>query len=241
MKSNNYILTGCDTDSIMFCKQDQTSFTEEEVEDILNKLNEITPERIIWEDDGYFPAVLVIKTKNYALYDGKSVTIKGSGLKATQKEPALREMLHRMIHSLLEITDEDLQEIYYEYVKEAANVKDITRWGAKKSVTSAVQKPTRTNEQKVKDAIEGEGLQIGEKFYVFFRSDNSLALTKYFDGDYHEDKFLQKIYDTAKVLKTVVDVDTLFPNFKLKKNKKELDKLTGKVVRYERKGLKEEE
>lgn len=227
-KTHNFVLTGCDTDSIMIAKPDQSSFSDKEVHSLLDELNSITEDKILWEDDGRFESVLIIKTKNYALYDGNKVTIKGSGLKATQKELALKEMLHRMINSLLGITEEDLVSIYNEYIIEASEVRDINRWGAKKSVTSSVLKPKRTNEQKLKDAIKGEGLQIGEKFYVFFKSDDSLCLTKYFDGDYNKDKLLRKVHKTAEILKTVVPVKELFPNYALKKNKELLDKLLEK-------------
>ena len=222
---NSHVLVNLDTDSISFCKQDGSKFSDSELENILLELNNISPEKIVWELEGQFDSVLVIKTKNYALYDGKKITIKGSALKATQKEPALREMLHRMIKSLLGVTDEDLHTVYLEYVKEAYKLKDITRWGAKKSVTESVLKPTRTNEAKVLEAIKGKGLQVGEKFYVFFKSDDSLSTIEDFDGDYNVDKLLEKVYKTVDILKTVVNVKELFPNYKLKKNKLKLELL----------------
>ena len=234
MKNHNFIISNVDTDGISFCKPDSKRFTDDEIDKLVKEINTVTGEKIIWEYEEQVNNYVVIKTKNYAYWDGESLSIKGSALKATQKEPALREMLHRMIKSLLEITNEDLVEIYNEYVKEATNVKDIKRWGAKKSVTSSVLKPSRTNEQKLLDAIQGKGLQIGEKFYVFFRPDNTLATIEDFDGNYNEDKLLEKIYKTVDILKTVVNVKETFPNYKLKKNKKELDKLIGRVVTYKR-------
>ena len=236
MSFEKFQLTGCDTDSIMFCKQDQSTFTESERAKILETLNALFPENIIWEDDGLYPSVLVIKTKNYALYDGDKVSIKGSALKATTKEPALREMLHRMINSLLNITNEDLKDVYLEYVKEACKIKDIKRWGAKKSVTTSVLNPQRTNEQKLYDAIEGKGYQIGEKFFVYFRPDDTLAVIDDFDGEYNVDKVLEKLYKTVDILKTVLPVKEMFPNYKLKKNKKELDKILGNVILIKKEG-----
>jgi len=225
MNKHDFILGPVDTDGMAFCKQDGSEFSKEEIESLINEINSLTGEHIVWEFEGISKTALVIKTKNYALYDGKKITIKGSALKATQKEPALREMLHRMINSLLGVTDEDLQSVYLEYVKDAYKLKDIARWGAKKSVTESVLKPTRTNEAKVLEAIKGKGLQIGEKFYVFFKSDDSLATIEDFDGDYNVDKLLEKVYKTVDILKTVVDVKALFPNYKLKKNKIALEKL----------------
>jgi len=229
--SHNFILGPIDTDGISVCKPDFASFSEEEIEKLLAELNSMTPEKIIWENDGYYQSVLIVKTKNYALYDGNSVEIKGSALKATTKEPALREMTHRMINSLLGIESTPLKQIYLEYVKEACKIKDIQRWGAKKSVTTAVLKPKATTQQKLNDAIKGKGFQVGEKFYVYFDEEKNLKCIEDFDGKYNTDSMLKKVFDSAKVFSTVYDIKGELPNFSLKKNKKELDKLLGNVVK----------
>jgi hypothetical protein len=227
----DFTLVNCDTDSIMFCKPNQTPFTPEERQALLDELNSLTPDMIIWEDDDYFESVLVVKTKNYALYDGSSVKIKGSALKATTKEPALREMTHRMIKSLLGLEPLSLPELYLEYVKEAYNVRDIKRWGSKKSVTSAVLKPKRSTEERLLDAIQGKGLQLGEKFFVYFDENKRPKCIEDFDGNYDKPAMLKKVYAAAEVFKTVYDVKANLPNYALKRNLVELDRITGKVVR----------
>jgi hypothetical protein len=231
MKTHNFIPTAVDTDGISVCKPDFTDFSKEEVVRLITELNSYTEDLILWEYDGVVDALLVVKTKNYALYDGNSVEIKGSALKATTKEPALREMTHRMINSLLGIESTPLKQIYLEYVKEACKIKDIQRWGAKKSVTTAVLKPKATTQQKLNDAIKGKGFQVGEKFYVYFDEEKNLKCIEDFDGKYHIDAMLKKVFDSAKVFSTVYDIKGELPNFSLKKNKKELDKLLGNVVK----------
>lgn len=100
--SYNFILGPVDTDSISFCKPDMSPFTEEEQEALLQEINEQMPELVKYAHDGYFKTIVVVKAKNYVLDDGDDVKIKGSGLKGTMKEKALRELMERVINVLLE-------------------------------------------------------------------------------------------------------------------------------------------
>jgi len=229
---HDFKLVNLDTDSISFCKPDGEEFSEDERTSLLNEINALTPEKIIWEDDGYYEVVLIVKAKNYALIEKGStkVKIKGSALKATTKEPALKEMIKRCIDSFLGVTSETIETIYLEYVKEAYSITDINRWGAKKSVTEAVLKGSGTSQVKMRHAIKGEGLQMGDKFFVYFAEDDSLVLTKYFDGCYNKTKMLKKVHDTIKGFSTVYDVKKNLLNYSLKGSKKALDKLVGNVV-----------
>jgi hypothetical protein len=110
--------------------------------------------------------------------------------------------------------------LYNTYVKEIFNVYDIKRWVTKKTITDKVLNPKRTNEQKVLDCIQGTEYVEGDKIYTFFKSDESLCLVENFSGDYHVDKLLEKLYKTGLVFVSVLDIDNLFINYKLKKNKK---------------------
>ena len=226
----DFTLVNCDTDSIAIAKKDGSIFGQEENEFLIKELNSLFPELINWEDDGMFETVLIIRAKNYVLYDGKKVVIKGSGLKATTKEPALREMVKRMINSLLELSQEKIEDIYLEYVKEAYKIQDIKRWGAKKSVTETMMKGEDTSSRKKRASIIGKGLEVGDKFFVYFTEDESLKTIEDFDGKYHVDKMLEKVYKTGFMFQTVLNMKELCPNYKLKKNKKALDLLVGNVI-----------
>lgn len=230
-KNKGFQIVNVDTDSFSVTDNGRELGDEENLT-LIEDLNSLFPELIVWEDDGYYKSVVVVKTKNYALleYGKDKVKIKGSALKATTKEPALKEMIKRFIDSFLGITEETIPDIYHEYVKEAYNIKDIHRWGSKKSVSEAILKSSRTNEVKLRQAIKGEGLQLGDKFYVYFDENENHVLTKYFDGCYHKDRMLEKVFKTAAGFEPVYDVKANLLNFKLKRNKKALDKLVGNVV-----------
>lgn len=224
----DFQLINADTDSISICKKDGSPFTEEEEVRLLKELNSLFPETIEWDDDGTFEKIIVIRIKNYILYDGKKIKIKGSALKASTKSPALKEFINGLINYLVyndEIKDEELVRIYNSYVKEVANIKEIKRWATRKTISEKILEGERTNESKVRDAIEGTEISEGDRCYMFYKEDNSLCLVEQFDGNYNKDRLLKNIHDTVCVFDTILDCKTLFPNYALKKNKAKLEEL----------------
>jgi DNA polymerase elongation subunit (family B) len=218
-------LVNADTDSITICKPDGSPFSEEEQKKYLEQLNALFPSTISWEDDGYYKKVVVLKAKNYITQTQKDkVKIKGSALKATSKSPAMKEMINRIIQSILD-NKNDFQDIYHEYIKEACNVKDIKRWSSRKTISEKTLNSQRTNESKIRDAIEGTEIVEGDRCWLYFDKDDNLKLAEQFDGNYNVDKLLQNCYDTIWVFESILDCDTLFKNFKLKRNKKDLEVL----------------
>lgn len=218
---HDFILGPVDTDSISFCKPDQSPFTKEEQESLLNEINEMLPECIQYDHDGYFRMVIICKAKNYVLDDGKSVKIKGSALKVPGKPVAMREMIRAIIDSLLNERN-DFKEIYMKYINEAANIKDINRWASRKTISATTLSSTRANETRIKDAIEGTEIVEGDRIYVYQKTKTELDLVQNFSGQYHLAKMLQMCYDTAWVFENVLDCEALFKNYSLKKNIKEL-------------------
>lgn len=220
MKGFNIV--NADTDSISFCKQDGAPFSKQEQEKLLNELNDLFPKNIKWDHDGIYDAVIVVKAKNYLLKQGDKLTYKGSALKATMKEKALADFLQTVLRHLL---DNDISAAEYTYnkmVKDIKNLEDISQWTSKKTVTDAVLNPKRTTEQRILDAIGSKPVQEGDKIRVFFRDNETVALEEDFDGTYDEDRLYEKLYKTVSVLKPVLDISR-FPNYKLKKNKKQLE------------------
>lgn len=222
---NNFTLVNADTDSITICKADSSEITLEERIKLLDELNSLFPNKIHWEDDGYYTTVIVVKAKNYILWDGTKLKYKGSAIKASTKEPALKEFIKRLIDSMLNDRN-DYQQLYNEYVKEILDVKDIKRWVTRKTITSKVLDAKRTNEQRVLDAIKGTEYTEGDRAYFFFKEDGNQSLLEHFDGKYNKVKLLEKLFKTTLTFKTVLDVETLFPNYKLKRNKELLDALS---------------
>lgn len=223
-EDNQFKVINGDTDSIMFCKHDQSPFNEEEQNYLLNGLNSLYPEKIHWEHDGVYKSVIVVKTKNYILYDGKKIKQKGSAIKATTKEPALKEFIDVLLLAILE-NKNNYEEIYNNYVLEIFNIQDILRWSSKKTVTESVLNPKRTNEQKIKDAIADIEVLEGDKIYLYFTKDDKLKRFDLFEGDHDPYIMLKKLYKTAQIFNTVLDTKTLFPDYSLKKHKLKLSEL----------------
>lgn len=218
----NFELVNCDTDSIMVCKLDKSIFTIEEQKKLLEELNSLFPKNIKWEPDGEFKSVIVLKAKNYILQtpDGK-IKYKGSALKSSKTEPALKEFIYKIIDEMLNETNR-YQEVYQTYVNEILNVKDITRWASKKTLTSTTYESDRANETKLIDAIEGTEYKEGDKILVYFDLAGNLKLVENYQNDHDIPRLLKKLYSTSKVFDAIIEKGT-FINFGLKKNLKLLE------------------
>jgi DNA polymerase elongation subunit (family B) len=214
VNTNHECLVNADTDSVAYVPKSGT------MQEHLKQLNDISPDGINWEDDGIFDSIIVVKVKNYAMKQGDKVTIKGSGLKASMKEPALRNFIDLSIQGLLNgETEEYIEFLYTRLVDDITfGLRDIKDWCSKKTITTAVLNPGRTNEKRVLDSIQGENVQEGDKIHVFFKTPIELCLDKHYNGTYDKDKLYEKLYKTVKILEPVLNMST-FPNFKLKRNK----------------------
>lgn len=227
---NKFDLVFFDTDSITFAKPDGAPFSSDEQGRLQEALNSLFPPRIRWEKNFYADKILVLKTKNYVIQDTqnpnpkKHFTFKGSGIKASTKEPALKEFIKAIIDSLL-FERGDYTEIYMRYAQEAVNVKDMSRWVTRKGITDKVLTNERTNERKVREALVGSDYVEGDRVYLYFRPDGSLCLLERFDRDYCTKTLLRKLHDTSKLFANVLDVDKFFPNLALKKNREFVEEL----------------
>lgn len=232
MRTHNFILSNCDTDSVMFCKQDHSLFTEEEQQTLVNEINSLLPEFIKFENDGFFPRVIIVKAKNYALFNGTKISYKGSAFKSATKEPVLRELMNTLVECLIHNTDTP-QNIYDRYIDEAMNIVDINRWAIKKSITKKLIAGTRKNETKVLDAIDIDSFREGDKVYLYcniegkiqdtakgelvFYKDGSpkmienrvLKLVDDFDGSYDIVHYVKRVYDTMSIFKNVIDMESI--------------------------------
>lgn len=224
--NHDFQIVNCDTDAVMFCKKNGDPFTEEEQQSLLKEVNSLLPELIQMDHDGYFRNVVIVKAKNYYLEDFKNkVTIKGSGLKMSMKEPALKEFGKKLLESI--VNSADLVALYNSYVREIITLKDIKPWCSKKTVTASVLNPERTNEQRVLDAMgeADEEFQEGDKLHVYFDLEGNLKLAENWKNDHDPFKLIEKLWKTVKVFETVVDIKR-FPKYHLKKQRVLLDNLT---------------
>ena len=225
MNQHNFELVGGDTDGLAFKKPDQSPFSKEERTSLVRELNSLMDGLITWEDDGVFPVQLVVKTKNYVLVDenGKQ-KIKGSALKASMKEKALKEFLNQVIQLLVDNNQNLVGDLYLKYAKEILDVKDIARWCSKHTITKAVLTGKGTAQVRIREALKGRAVQEGDKVYQFVKTESVRSTLEDFDGTYCVETLLGKLYDTLCVFETVLDVKA-YPNLTLKKNKHLVEEL----------------
>jgi DNA polymerase elongation subunit (family B) len=70
-------------------------------EELLAKAESVLPLGIELEHDGRYEAMFCYKAKNYALYDGKKIILRGSALRSRGTEPYLKKLSDQLIHFLL--------------------------------------------------------------------------------------------------------------------------------------------
>lgn len=215
--NHQFQISNCDTDSISFCKPDGTPFSLEERKQLVKEINDISPEFMKWADDGYYQKVIILRTKNYILYDGKKITYKGSSLKDQKKETALKEFLYEIIDSIIQ-EKYNYVEIYHKYVKEILNLKDIKRWSSKRTISEKTFSSDRSNETKVKDAINGTEYKEGDRIWVYFDINDNLKLAENYNNDHNVIRLLKKLFETSKTFATIIPKDT-FTNYSLKNKK----------------------
>jgi DNA polymerase elongation subunit (family B) len=71
---------------------------------LLALVTPILPPGIELEYDGRYTAMFCYKAKNYALYDGKKITLRGSALRSRGIEPYLKKLSDQLIHFLVGAT-----------------------------------------------------------------------------------------------------------------------------------------
>jgi DNA polymerase elongation subunit (family B) len=215
-EGKGYELVNVDTDS--FSYRPKKKLTNEQFQQEIEELNLLYKDGITWEDDGYFKKVIVFKAKNYVLWDGKKIKTKGQALKATGKEKSLQNFIKCVIMLLLTNKRDHIMHEYQQIAKEIKRDWNPEEWSMKVSVTKAVLNPERKQEQKILDAIEGKNFKEGDKVYLFSKDSDTLVLKEDYKGEYDEDIYFNKLFNTLKVFETVFDT-TLFPNYKLGRNK----------------------
>ena len=103
-----------DTDGIYVSAPDYFDRPEE----LLAKAATVLPSGIELEYDGRYEAMFCYKAKNYALYDGREITIRGSALRSRGIEPYLKRLSDALIHHLLGAGGESPLELVEFYRRE---------------------------------------------------------------------------------------------------------------------------
>ncbi len=87
----------------------------EKPEELLALVETILPQGIELEFDGKYRAMWCYKAKNYALYDGEEVTLRGSALRSRGIEPYLKKLSDKLITFLVGASDESPVALLEEY------------------------------------------------------------------------------------------------------------------------------
>ncbi len=94
-----------DTDGL-YVQVDKKWFKDSQ--ELLEKVLHLLPEGIELEHDGSYESMWSYKAKNYALYDGNKVTLRGSALRSRAMEPFLKTLTDTLIESLLGVSKADV-------------------------------------------------------------------------------------------------------------------------------------
>lgn len=258
-EGKNFTLVNTDTDS--FSYTDGKPRTKDQFNKEIEEINSLYPKMIRWEDDGFYDKFIVVKAKNYVLKKNKDwcksdelvngeskVKYKGSAFKSSNKEIALSELLKEIINDLLD-GNNNIEEIYTRYIKEAYNIQDINRWTVKKTITKPVLTPERTNELKINNALKNEIISEGDKVWLYSAIDGEvqevkkgvpviykktglpkmipnriLKLPNEWNNDEDKMHYVERVYKTTMILSNVIDESKII-KYHLKKNQNLLDKL----------------
>lgn len=91
----------------------------------------VLPAGIDLEYDGRYTAMFCYKAKNYALYDGRKITLRGSALRSRGTEPYLKRLTDRLIAFLLGASTESplvlLEEYRRQLLAQAVPVAELAR------------------------------------------------------------------------------------------------------------------
>ena len=237
-----FTLVNVDTDSFSFSTKKRLKLVTkeqakkkgiepiDEFQDLIDEINSLYPDGILWEDDGYFKRGIVIRAKNY-IFQRDPVLIKKSGEKEFMKkgtfnsrarEKRLQEFMNDAIMLMLNKKKDQIFHLYNNYAKEILEIEDITDWCKTKTITQKVLNPKTAENEKVLATIKKIHFQEGDKIKIFYLDEDNMELLTHFSGKYYTDKYLEKLYDTLSIFDGVYDV-SVFPNYKLKKNRALLD------------------
>jgi hypothetical protein len=228
----NYTICNADTDSIMFCKPDQSQFSKEEQLALIKEINDLLPTMIKYDSDGIFKTVVVLKAKNYIMQDEKGkIKTKGSSLKSATLEPILKNMIQDIIDCILQDRIGDVKGVYLKYHEMSQNITDIVPWCSKKTLSPTTFNSTRKNEQDIINAIQDTEYKSGDKVYLYTdvqtieldeehkrgakkgqkktKEVKVLKLKEHFNGSYYKEHYADRVWKTLCKFETVLDLSKM--------------------------------
>lgn len=204
-------IINADTDSISICYEDERYVSPEERAALHVEINKLFPPLIKFADDGYGANVVIFKAKNYCFRtEDDKIKTKGSSLKSSKIEPAIRKYQERCLRALLKFTDEKVPDIYLEECRKLATLETIEDWSSRKALSEKTFNSSRKNERSLREAVAGSGAVIGDRVQVYFDVNNNLKLVESYDPaapDHNLPRLLKKLFTSSKLF------DTVLPDF----------------------------
>lgn len=239
---NEFYITSADTDSIAFKKEKQQKFTKEERDELVSEINEVCREeigdKIIWEDDGLYDIMVVLKTKNYALKKckedtkkGKSPYVyKGSSIKDKKAEKALIEYKKDILHLFLDNKQDQFIDLYRDTILRTLDIgtekEPIELWGNRKTITKAVLKNDDKVARDVRNACKDIDIQLEDKIVVYKTNEDDLKLVENYVNDHNAMHYISRVYASTNIFENIIDMN-LIPKYSNAGNKELLKKLIG--------------
>ena len=90
---------------------------------LLAQVTHVLPPGIELEYDGKYAAMFCYKAKNYALYDGQKITLRGSALRSRGIEPYLKKLTNQLIRFLLGASTESPMVMFEEYRRQLVSAR----------------------------------------------------------------------------------------------------------------------
>lgn len=126
------VLLEADTDGIYLSSEEYFSDPDKLLQQVIGVL----PEGIELEYDGSYESMFCYKAKNYALYDGQKITLKGSALRSRGIEPYLKQLSDRLINYLVGAVEESPEVLLKDFRKRLTDMKMPVEELAKSEVLS---------------------------------------------------------------------------------------------------------
>jgi len=212
-----------DTDGVYFTAPGTE--TDAARDALLERLNKVLPDGINAELGGYYPAMLSLKVKNYALLgDDGEVTLKGSGLKSRGLEPYLHAFIGDSVRAILQGRPEWIEARYYE-LKALLTARELPVFDVAK--TDTLIESLEVYKGKVSGGGSGAGGRNRAAAYeIALRAKRPLRpgdqVSYYITGD----KQTVKAFEAAKPIR---EADLTAPDYNAKYYIKKLDENLKKV------------
>jgi DNA polymerase elongation subunit (family B) len=201
VSDQGFVLAHADTDSITFCKKDQTPFSESERMAILKNLNSLFPSRIRWEPEKPIEKMLVVTKRAYAMqFEDGALVIKGNSLRGNQRPRAFKECVQLLVKSRFEGNEEAAKDLKASYLNEIETLTDISRFAFRKRITSAVVSSERTFEKKLRLALFGSNYVHDDRVHFYFCKNQSIKLAQNWNGDHCKKRLLQQLKQSMEIV-----------------------------------------